>query len=605
MYTDLKKNLLVIAQGEPARIVGDLRGSQIKVEFCNNSYVATIDISELKLLPVENYLPNIGSTTPLDTGEISLLDLNKASERAVAFDKYLAGEISGKEAMAELKLSKSQFYRLINKYDKRIGITTLLPKSAGRVPGEKFLDEKIEEVIAAAIEKSYTGKAASYAHVYEEVRAECSRHDLTIPSLSTVTKRVKSLGKKALHLKKHGREATDQKFRPKPGKHQVTRPLEQVQIDHTLVDCILVDEETRQPLFRPWLTILIDEYSRVILGYYIAFHNPSALSVACAITHAFLPKQDYLKNIGRESLRHPFYGFPLCLAMDNAKEFRSNKLQVALMLYQVETAYRREKHWGGQVERLIGTMMTSHVHFLPGSTMSNIVTKGDYNSEKESALTIQEFIKWFAGQVELYNYKTHSSLGCPPAKKWADALKTEAGEEILPRVITDPFRFRLDFMPEALRSIRVNGVHLFNRTYWAPELRMHIGMKHVVIKYDPYNLGFAWARINGVYIHLRFADQLTEPLSYEEHLIETYHKHTQKSKKMDPHSIATRDENQSIVEQSISQTKKARRQAKAEKSFSEHTLNQHFDGAKSVTPSSDKPKIDFSKAPTVFRSEDD
>ncbi|MGA9661622.1 MAG: integrase, partial [Pseudomonas alloputida] len=121
---------------------------------------------------------------------------------------------------------------------------------------------------------------------------------------------------------KHGAESADQKYGAKPGKILLSHPLERVQIDHTVVDCILVDEETRSPLFRPWVTLLIDVYTRVIIGYYVAFHAPSSVSVACAITHAVLPKRQYLDSIGREDVSHPFYGIPEILYMDNAKEFR-------------------------------------------------------------------------------------------------------------------------------------------------------------------------------------------------------------------------------------------------------------------------------------------
>ncbi|NAS61778.1 integrase, partial [Pseudomonas syringae pv. actinidiae] len=62
-------------------------------------------------------------------------------------------------------------------------------------------------------------------------------------------------------------------------------------------------------------------------------------------------------------------------------------------------------------------MMTSSVHFLPGTTMSNIIQKGDYDSAKNATMTIGEFTKWFAGEVEMYNYKEHSALKCSP-QKW-------------------------------------------------------------------------------------------------------------------------------------------------------------------------------------------
>jgi putative transposase len=39
------------------------------------------------------------------------------------------------------------------------------------------------------------------------------------------------------------------------------RPLEQVQIDHTVVDVMVVDERHRLPIGRPYVTVAIDVFS--------------------------------------------------------------------------------------------------------------------------------------------------------------------------------------------------------------------------------------------------------------------------------------------------------------------------------------------------------
>jgi len=53
-----------------------------------------------------------------------------------------------------------------------------------------------------------------------------------------------------------------------------------VQIDHTLVDVVVVDELERLPLRRPWLTLAIDVASRMVNGFYVSLERPSILSVA-------------------------------------------------------------------------------------------------------------------------------------------------------------------------------------------------------------------------------------------------------------------------------------------------------------------------------------
>jgi transposase InsO family protein len=46
------------------------------------------------------------------------------------------------------------------------------------------------------------------------------------------------------------------------GSAGVTRALERVEIDHTLVDTHIVDALDRKPIGRPWLTIAIDVATR-------------------------------------------------------------------------------------------------------------------------------------------------------------------------------------------------------------------------------------------------------------------------------------------------------------------------------------------------------
>src|SRR5215467_12427668 len=60
-----------------------------------------------------------------------------------------------------------------------------------------------------------------------------------------------------------------------PGEYSASRPLEVVQIDHTRADVFVVDEQTRTPIGRPWLTLASDVYSRIVPGFYLTMDAPS------------------------------------------------------------------------------------------------------------------------------------------------------------------------------------------------------------------------------------------------------------------------------------------------------------------------------------------
>lgn len=88
-----------------------------------------------------------------------------------------------------------------------------------------------------------------------------------------------------------GRRAADTKRKPRGAGVTTTRALQRVEVDHFLCDVHLVCEKTGVRLGRPWLTLVIDHYSGMVLGYHLSFAPPSAASVLAALRHAILPKE--------------------------------------------------------------------------------------------------------------------------------------------------------------------------------------------------------------------------------------------------------------------------------------------------------------------------
>jgi hypothetical protein len=105
----------------------------------------------------------------------------------------------------------------------------------------------------------------------------------------------------------------------------VTAPLEQVQIDHTVIDLIIVDERDRQPMGRPYLTIAIDVFTRCVLGMVVALDAPSAVSVGLCLAHVACDKRPWLEGLDVE-MDWPMSGKPMLLYLDNAAEFKSEAL---------------------------------------------------------------------------------------------------------------------------------------------------------------------------------------------------------------------------------------------------------------------------------------
>lgn len=92
-----------------------------------------------------------------------------------------------------------------------------------------------------------------------------------------------------------GARAADAAYEPTPGHYpQTSWPLEVIQIDHTPVDVIVVDQAHRRPIGRPYLTVAIDVHTRIVTGFLLSLEPPQATSVALCVAHAVLPKDDWL-----------------------------------------------------------------------------------------------------------------------------------------------------------------------------------------------------------------------------------------------------------------------------------------------------------------------
>jgi putative transposase len=132
--------------------------------------------------------------------------------------------------------------------------------------------------------------------------------------------------------------------------------------------------------------------------------------------------------------------------VDNAKEFHSLALERGCRQHGIQLDYRpvRTPHYGGHIERLMGTLM-GRVHALPGTTFSNIREKGDSNPEAAAALTLRELEMAFALDVlGPYHMEVHSALGIPPLAAWSERLTRRPRPPLVP---SEGPQWLQDFLP--------------------------------------------------------------------------------------------------------------------------------------------------------------
>ena len=328
-------------------------------------------------------------------------------------------------------------------------------------------------------------------------------------------RRLKALDPVDIAARRLGRKAARDRYGPaKECFSPSTGPLGLVQIDHTRVDLIVVDEAHREPIGRPWLTLAMDVFSRVVVGCYVTLEAPSSLSVALCMAHAVGDKRGWLTQLGIET-DWPG-GLAQSIHLDNASEFHADALVRGCEEHGIVINYRpvSTPHYGGHVERLIGTTM-GKVHLLPGTTFSNVAERGGYDSERQAVMTLAELDIWLAHQIAvIYHGSAHRGLGGrTPLGVWREAV--DAGQPL--RVPADPARVRLDFLPFERRQPRRDGVELFKIGYWhdaLPALAARTQGK-LPVRYDPRDLSHVWLRPPGEseYLELRYKDLRRPPVT--------------------------------------------------------------------------------------------
>jgi putative transposase len=407
----------------------------------------------------------------------------------------VVGHQAADVAAQTLGLSRRQVYVLICRARQGAGLVTdLTPGRSGGGKGTGRLPEPVERIIRKLLQKRFlTRQKRCLAAFYREVAQICKAQNLSVPARNTVALRIARLDPMKTVRIREGQDASRALQGAGGVPPAITAPLEQVQIDHTVIDLIVVDERDRQPIGRPYLTLAIDVFTRCVLGMVVTLESPSAVSVGLCLAHIVCDKRSWLEELHVE-LDWPMSGKPRQLYLDNASEFKSEALRRGCEQHGIRLDYRPlgKPHYGGIVERVIGTAMQMIHDELPGTTFSNPNQRGEYPSEKMAALSLRELERWLVLAVGAYHGAVHGSLLQPPSACWAEAV-AHAGA---PPLITRPTAFLVDFLPVIHRTLTRTGFVIDHIHYYADALKPWIARRDrlpaFLIRRDPRDISRIW-----------------------------------------------------------------------------------------------------------------
>ena len=403
------------------------------------------------------------------------------------------------------ELHPNTLYGWMRAYEES-GLVSSLIKRGRSDKGSSRIDPTLEEIIKAVIQEEYlTKQKKSATKVCIEVERRCRQAKIPAPHSNTIRNRLKQLSDEYAISKRLGKKAASNLYDPIEGEFPgATYPLAVVQIDHTPLDIILVDDIHRRHIRRPWLTLAVDVFSRMVAGFYISYDPPGALASGQCLVNAILPKDNWLTkhNIKGE---WPLWGKPSKIHMDNAKEFRGKAIIKACDQHGIDIDWRpvANPNFGGNIERLLGTF-AREIHALPGATFANTKQRGDYDSENSAVFTLTEFEEWLVTLItNVYHQRKHSSLGMSPIEKYQEGIfgdKDNPGRGLQNRIM-DEHRLRLDFMPYEERTIQPYGVVMDEVFYYSDVLRPWINAmdpnapkykRKFLFRRDPRDISVLW-----------------------------------------------------------------------------------------------------------------
>jgi putative transposase len=248
-----------------------------------------------------------------------------------------------------------------------------------------------------------------------------------IPSVRHIQRRICKIDYFHRLIAKFGKAKANTIIRASGKKVIVPYPMSVVQIDTHYLDLIVVDPDTFRPLGRPFLVVIKCIYTRKIVGHYISLFPPSATTTLQAMKMMLL-----------------HFGCPSVIIPDRGVEFVNsaffhlcNELLITLELSQV-----KEPNHKANVESFFRTITSYVVQRMEGTTHSNVLARGDYDSEGKSIYTLDQVNFYVDIWInEVYDVRPHSQTMRAPKAMWEKAisevplLKLEAEEiENLARV---------------------------------------------------------------------------------------------------------------------------------------------------------------------------
>ncbi|GAB4199574.1 MAG: TnsA endonuclease N-terminal domain-containing protein [Roseiflexaceae bacterium] len=380
------------------------------------------------------------------------------------------------------------------------GYVGLIPKSGKRGNRNRKLPSDTIKEQDSVIENFYeTLTEPNRRSVWSRLVAVCKEKGLIAPSYETFCRTVANRDQYKQVRSRRGERAAYQceEFfwdlewsTPRHG----DRSVEIAHIDHTQVDIDLVwSKDPKKNLGRPWLTLLIDAYSRRILAIYLSYDEPSYRSCMMVL---------------RECVRR-HKKLPQIIVVDRGAEFESVYFETFLAFFRITKKSRpgSKARFGTVIERIFGTTNTAFIHNLAGNTkimkLVRQVTRKNAPKERAEWTLFWLYVFLSIWCYEIYDNLEHTTLRQTPREVFeASILKNGLRSH---RFIQYDENFRRLTLPTTDRGTakvqQGRGVQIHYIRYWCSEFKSpSVEGKQVEVRYDPFDISYIYAFVNGRWV---------------------------------------------------------------------------------------------------------
>lgn len=305
-------------------------------------------------------------------------------------------------------------------YKRKVGRPTVYETSIQRAT----VNEEWKRIFHSSLDKHYFIKTKpSLKHAYKQMLKECfTRRDkesgLKVLDLSKPIPtydqfyyffRKQYKGDYAIY-KREGRREYLQNHRAITGSAtEDAMGIGLYAVDGTIGDIYLTSSISKGKIIgRPIIFLLVDIFSRCIVGINVSIENMSGESLRVALSNTFENKKDWCKRTLDMEISDedwPIHHLPHTLLADRGSELISNNLTSVVENLNIKIqntgSYRPELK--GVCENYFGIIQKHLSAFLPGNVRSDFNKRGSQDYRKSATLNITEYAQILVRCIIFYN----------------------------------------------------------------------------------------------------------------------------------------------------------------------------------------------------------